>query len=56
MARGSPRRGSDGRCRSADAELWRSCWLDVAKGEQGRSREPRPPTRSDQLIAGRAKP
>jgi hypothetical protein len=35
MARGSPRRGPDGRCRSADAELWRPCWLDVAKGEQG---------------------
>jgi hypothetical protein len=29
----------DGRRRSADAELWRPCWPDVARGEQGRSRE-----------------
>ena len=34
--------GSDGRRRSADAELWRPCWPDGAKGGQGRSREPRP--------------
>src|SRR5215469_5174454 len=27
--------GSDGRRRSADAELWRHCWPDVAKGNGG---------------------
>jgi len=29
------RHGSGGRRRSADAELWRPCWPDVAKGRTG---------------------
>ena len=33
----------DGRRRSADAELWRPSQPDVARGEQGRSRERSPP-------------
>jgi hypothetical protein len=32
----------DGRRRSADAELWRPCWPDVARREPGRSRERSP--------------
>jgi hypothetical protein len=32
---GVTRRGSDGRRRSADAELWRPCESDVARGNRG---------------------
>jgi hypothetical protein len=43
--------GSGGRRCSADAVLWRPCLPDVAREEQGRSREPRL-TRSPALPVG----
>ena len=43
----------DGRRRSADAELWRPSQPDVAKGEQGRSRERSPPASAADCAGAR---